>query len=150
MLIVSLKRKQVDAIATLALIAVGVAIFAALLTLYPLGGIRQNIYLGPIIFLAVGVAFHWTAGYLSSLTRRGWLATGLAVMAAGAITLAGVGAMWQNNPYNTDQNLKSVLAVLDERVQEEDMVFVVYWAAPAMEFYRGKEAGSDNYYYGTY
>ena len=38
---------------------------AAVLAIYPLGGIRQVIYLGPIVFLAVGLAFHWTAGRLS-------------------------------------------------------------------------------------
>ncbi len=149
MLMASLKRRRFDAIATLALLAVGIALFAALLTIYPLGRIRQNLYLGPVIFLAVGVAFHWTAGYLSSLTRRAWLAPALAVAAAGAIALAGVGAMRQDSPYETRQNIKSIFTVLEERVREEDMVFAVPWAVPSIQFYLGEEGSPDNYYYGT-
>ncbi len=149
MLLASLKRRRFDAIATLALLAVGIALFAALLTLYPLGRIRQNIYLGPVIFLAVGVAFHWTAGYLSSLTRREGLAPALAIVAAGSIALVGVGAMRQDSPYETRKNIKSILAVLEERVREEDMVFAVRYAAPAIKFYQGEEESPGNYYYGT-
>ena len=114
-----------------------------------MGDIHQNIYLGPIIFLAAGVAFHWTVGYLSSLMRRGWLASALAVMAAGAITLAGVGAIWQDSPYKTPENIKSVLAALEERAGEEDMVYAVWGAVPPIQFYRGEEGRPDNYYYGT-
>ena len=149
MLTASLKRRRLDALVTLALLAVGIAIFAALLTLYPLGGIRQNLYLGPIVFLAVGVAFHWTAGCLASLTRRGWLAPALAVAVAGAIALAGVSAMRQDSPYQTPENIKSVLAVLQERVREEDMVYAGWGAVPAMQFYQGKEGRPANYHYGT-
>ena len=149
MLIVSLKRKRFDAIATLALLAIGIAIFAALLTLYPLGDIRQNIYLGPIIFLTAGVVIHWTADSLATLTRRAWLAPALAIMAAGAITLAGVVAMQQDSPYKTRQNLKSVFAILEEQVREEDLVYVANGAFPSIQFYHGEE-GPDNYWYETY
>ena len=138
-----------SAIAVLFTLCIAVSVGAALLGIYPLGGIRQVSYLGPVIFLAVGVAMHWIAGSLATLTHRAWLAPALAVVVAGAITLTGVGAMRQDNPYKTRQNIKSVLAVLEERVREEDVVYAVRWATPSIQFYHGEEGGPDNYYYGT-
>ena len=149
MLTASLRRRRFDAIATLALLAIGIAIFAATLELYPFGGIRQNLYLGPVILLAAGVAIHWTANSLAALTRRAWLARALLAGIACAITLAGVGAMRQNSPYGTLENIKSVLAVLKERVREEDMVYAGWGAVPAIRFYQGKEEEPANYHYGT-
>ncbi len=52
----------------------------------PLGA-RQVIYLGPVIFLAAGIAIHWIADSLAALTHRMWLAPALAVVAASAIAL---------------------------------------------------------------
>ncbi len=146
MLLASLKRRRFDAIAILALLAVGIALFAALLTLYPLGGIRQNLYLGPVIFLAAGVSIHWMADSLASLTRRGWLAPALAVAAAGAIALAGVGDMRQDSPYEKDHNAKDVLVFLEENVEEGDMVYANMYAAPSMKFYQDVKPSS--YHYG--
>ncbi len=145
MLIASLKRRRFDTIATLALLALGIALLAALLTIYPLGGIRQVIYLGPIIFLAAGVSIHWMADSLAALTRREWLAPTLAVAAAGAIALAGVADMRQDSPYEKDHNTEAILAFLEENVEEGDMVYATMYAAPSMKFYQDEKPG--NYYY---
>ena len=141
---------QDRAIAVLFSFCIAVSVGAAVLGIYPLGGIRQVIYLGPVVFLAAGVAFHWTADWLASLTGRGWLASALAVAVVGGIVLAGVGDIRQDSPYKTNVNVKSVLAVLEERVREEDMVYAVYGAYPAIKFYQGKEESPANYYYGSY
>ena len=146
MLLASLKRRRFDAIAILILLAVGIAASAAMLTLYPLGGIRQNIYLGPVIFLAAGVSIYWMIDSLSALTRRAWLAPALAIMVAGAIALAGVGAMWQENPYARDQNARDVLAFLKEHVEEGDLVYATSYAVPSMEFYQDEKPSG--YHYG--
>ena len=137
------------AIAVLFSFCIAVSAGAAVLGIYPLGGIRQVIYLGPIVFLAIGLAFHWTAGRLSSLTRRGWTRHVLLVAMAGATVLAGVSAMRQDSPYQTRENIESVLAVLKERVREEDMVYAGWGAVPAMQFYQGNEERPANYHYGT-
>ncbi len=110
------------AIAVLFPLCIAVSVGAALLGIYPLGGIRQVIYLGPVIFLAAGVSIHWIADSLAAPTHRVWLAPALAVAVAGATALAGVGAMRQDSPYETHENIKSILAALEERVREEDMV----------------------------
>ncbi len=139
-----------SAIAVLFSLCIAASVAAALLSIYPLEDIRQAIYLGPIIFLATAVAFHWIAGSLAALTRRGWLAPALTISAVGALALAGVSAMRQDSPYTTDEDIKSVLAVLQERVREEDIVYVDPAVIPAMRFYQGKEESPANYYYGTH
>ena len=142
----SLRRRRCDAVATLALLAVGVALCAALLTFYPLGAIRQNLYLGPVIFLAAGVAIHWVAESVAGLTRRGWLALALTVAVAGVITLAGVDNLRQANPYEKPYNAKAVIAYLEENEAAGDVVFATYYAATAIEFYQAEKPG--NYLYG--
>ena len=145
LLMASLKKRRSDAIATLALLAVGIAIFAAILTIYPFGGSRQNIYLGPVIFLATGVSIHWMAGSLAALTRRARVAPALAAAAAGAIALAGVGDIGQDSPYGRDHT-KAVLAFLEENVEEGDMVYATNYAATSLKFYQDEKPNS--YHYG--
>ena len=65
------EKFQDGAIVVLLLFCIAVSAGAGVLGIYPLGSFRSGIYLGPIVFLAVGVAFHWTAGCLAALTRRG-------------------------------------------------------------------------------
>ena len=144
-----LRKFQGSAIAVVFSLCIAISVAAAVLGIYPLGSFHSGIYLGPIVFLAVGVAFQRTAGCLASLTRRGWLAPALAVAVAGAIAFAGVSAMRQESPYQTPENIKSVLAILQEQVREEDMVYAGWGAVPAMQFYQGKEERPANYYYGT-
>ncbi len=134
-------------IAVLFSFAIAVSIGAAVRRIYPLGGIRQCIYLGPIIFLVVGMAFHWIAGCLSSLMQRSWTKSALLIAMAGATALAGVSAMRQDSPYKTLENIKSVLALLKEQVREEDMVYAGGSAVPAMRFYQGNEERPANYHY---
>ncbi len=134
-----------NAIIVLFLFCIAIAIGAAMLVVYPLGGIRQNIYLGPILFLTTGLVFDSMAENLSSLTRRVWLSPALFIMFAGAIVFIGVDAMRQNNPYQVSQGIKDVLAILEEQAQAEDMVYISGQAVPAMMFYEEEKPG--NYHY---
>ena len=145
MLTASLKRRRSDAIATLVLLAVGIAIFAGILTIYPFRGFRQSLYLGPVIFLAAGVAICSMADSLAARMRRAWLAPALAAAAAGAIALAGVGDMRQYRPYEKNHNTKAVLAFLEEHVEEGDMVFATSYAATSLKFYQDEDR---TYHYG--
>ena len=142
-------KLQASAIVVLFSFCIAISAGAAVLGIYPLGDIHQGIYLGPIVFLAVGLAFHWTAGRLSSLTRRGWTRPVLLVAMAGATVLAGVGAMRQDSPYQTRENIKSVLAVLKERIRKEDMVYSGWAGVPTIRFYLMEEEKPANYYFGT-
>ncbi len=133
------------AIAVIFLLCIAVSAGAALLGIYPLGDIRQVIYLGPIIFLAAGVAVHATAANLAGLLRRTWLIPALAIAAAGAIALAGVSDIRLDSPYQTRENTKAVISFLEERIAEDDFVFVTNTAIPVMRFYL--DAKPYNYFY---
>ena len=138
-----------NAIAVLGALCLAISVGAALLGRYPLGDIRQVIYLGPLVFLAVGVAFQGTAGWLAGLTRRGWLAPALVAAVAVAIALAGVGAITQDRPYQTMENSESVFTALKENVRDDDLVYAVWGVVPALRFYQGDAEKPANYYYGT-
>ena len=151
LLVASLLRKppvkpQDATIVALFWLCIAISVGAAVLGTYPLGGTRQVIYLGPVIFLAIGVAFHWAADYLSSLTGRTWATPALLVMTGGT-ALAGTSAMLRDDPYQTDRNVTSVLAVLKERVREEDMVFLGAGAGFTIRFHLGEEGRPGNWYY---
>ena len=139
-----MRRRRLDALGLLALFAVGVAFCAALASAYPLGGIRQCLYLGPVIFLAAGGAFH-SLVEVAAAARRAWVGAALAGGAAGMIALVGAAAIRQDDLHYTANNIKQVLAALDEREQEGDGVYVYRWAIPSVEFYKGEKP--DNYFY---
>ena len=144
-----LKRRRCDAIALLCLIAIGAALCAAIMNLYPFGGSRHSHYLGPIVFLAAGGAFHALADDAAAIARRAWLAPVLAAAAAVAITIAGIAAIRQDNPYTAysqkDASMKQALAMLEERGREGDAVYVSRWEVPAVEFYKREKPA--NYFY---
>ena len=141
-----LQAKILDrAIAVIFLLCIAVSAGAALLGIYPLGDIRQVIYFGPIIFLAAGVAVHATAANLAGLLRWTWLIPALTIAAAGAIALAGVSDIRLDSPYQTRENTKAVISFLEERIAEDDFVFVTSYAAPVMKFYQGEKPR--NYFY---
>ena len=144
----ALRRSRFDAIAILALFAVWTALCAALAGLYPFGGSRHSLYLGPIVFLAAGAALHWVAVEAAALARRAWVGTALAAAAVCAIAVAGTAAVWQADTYYAkDGSMARVLAALDEREREGDAVFASRYEAPAVAFYKGGRP--DNYFYGT-
>ena len=147
----ALRRRRLDAVALTALFAIGAAVCAATAGLYPLGGIRQCLYLGPIIFLSAGGAFDSVAGAAAAIAGRAWVARALAAAAVGAIALAGAAAIRQDAPYTTysqrhDAGMKQILAALQEFEREGDAVYVYHYEVPAMKFYKMEKPA--NYFYG--
>ena len=145
-LIVSIRKARLDAVTTLFLLSFAIAICAALLRLYPYGDTRQCMYLGPIIFLGFGHALHSIALDTSSITRRAWMAHGGMVVAAGIIVLSGTSAIRDGSPYAEYENMNRILAVLEERMQPGDAVYVSGTASSVMRFYNFQRPS--NYYYG--
>ena len=121
---------------------------AAVLGLYPFGGSRHSLHLGPAVFLATGLAVHAMADNLSVLVRRPRLQLALLFGAAGVLVLAGTDAMRHNNPYRTKENAKAVLDILEARVQAQDLVYVSGSEVPTVQFYL--PATPDNYHYGEH
>ena len=145
------RRRRFDPIALLALFAIGIGVCAALTGVYPLGDIRQCLYLGPAVFLAAGVAFHSVARDAAALARRKRLAAALAVAAAGAIALMGAAEIREGRDdlyiYYSDTSMKQILATLEEKAQEGDAVYVSAWEVPIIKFYQGEKPA--NYFYGS-
>ena len=136
------------AIMVLFLLAVAIAIGAAVAQVYPLGGTRHNIYLGPVIFLAAGIAYHSVANSLGALIRRAWRTPALVFVSvsAGVIALAVVVDLWQNRPYRAPDTIDSIFTVLDESAPDGDAVYVHELSVPWLKFYQRDKP--DNYHYG--
>ena len=132
-------KLQDSAIAVIFSLCIAVSVGAAVLELYPLGGIRQSIYLGPIVFLAVGLAFHSGADALASTTRQAWLGHLLIGLSASAIVLAGVDAIRRADLYRPDKG-GEILATLQESAQE-DVVYVSRKMGPVMRFHKKGQIG---------
>lgn len=170
LLLASLQRRGCNALALLGLFAVAIAVGAAMLGQYPLGGRRQLIYLGPAIFLAAGLALgslepnlaglarrwrQWSPGWRRrSYPRSAWIGLGyralgnrilLPGLAAGVIAVAGAADMRADSPYWTWENYHAVRAALAERAPAGDVVYVTSQATPAARFYQDDRAG--DYYY---
>ena len=169
LLLASLQRRRCNALALLGLFAVAIAVGAAMLGQYPLGGRRQLIYLGPAIFLAAGLALgslgpnlaglaqwlRWRPGRRRrSYLRSAWIGVGyralgsrflLPGLAAGVIAVAGAADMRADSPYWTWENYHDVRAALAERAPAGEVVYVTSQAIPAARFYQDDRAG--DYYY---
>ena len=139
------RGRRWDAVALLALAGVGVSVCGAVMNLYPLGGTRHNLYMGPLIFLAASSAVHWVAVDVAALARRAWVGPGLALAAAVGIAVVCAVAIRQGDLYDTDTSVERILAILDERVVEGDAVYVSRWITPPVAFYRNPKPA--NYYY---
>ena len=148
LLLSSLMRRRLEAVALVALLAVGIAICAALTGAYPLGGIRHNLYLGPAVFLAAGSAFHSVADDVGALLRRRWVSPALGAAAAVAIAVVCANAVrqYQGYLYYSDPGVKRALVALEELAQEGDVVYVSRWEVTAAEFYMREKPS--NYIYG--
>ena len=141
----ALRRRRLDPVALLALFGVGVSLCAAIMNMYPLGGTRHNLYLGPIVFLAAGSALHWAAADLGALLRRAWVAPVAAGTAAAAIAVAGAVAIGRDDLYDTDTSVERILAIVEESERDGDGVYVSRWITPPVAFYRNPKPA--NYYY---
>ena len=132
-------------ITTLLALSVIIAAAAAVLRVYPLGDIRQCIYLGPIIFLGSGFALHLVADRLLSVARRAWLARAGSIAAPTIIIVMGIGALKMHDPYVYFEGNNAALAVLEDQERHDDIVYVSDWEEPFVKFFH---FGKNNYHYG--
>lgn len=142
--------RRFNGLALLCVCALGAALAAALTGAYPLGGIRQCLYLGPLIFLAVGWAFHAVVDDMAMAAGgwRRWVAPGLTAAVVGGIALVGASDIRGRDVYNASENcIKQIFAALDGRAQEGDAVYVSQWEVPLVSFYKREKP--ENYFYGA-
>ena len=144
--------KEERVIFILFLLALTMASAAAVARLYPLGAIRQTIYLGPIAFIAAGCAISVLGRNLSAFTRPAGLAPVMLIAAVGAASYV----QWRDNPYQSagpvpleKQNTLPAIATLWKQTNTGDQFFVATERAPVVKFYlRELQSLVDNNYYG--
>ena len=141
----SQKQLQLHPIAILCCFAITMPLCAAILDIYPYGGTRQNIYLGPIIALTTALMFCSIPPLIYLVTHQAWLKNTLIIAIATAIISTGAVAISEYYPNREVENIKAVLSALDDHVLEDDTVYVSSGATQAMRFYLQEKPG--NYHY---
>ena len=133
-------RRPLGPIPLLFGVALGAALAAAALRLYPLGGVRQTLYLAPIAFIALGHAMHDVVAGLPQLPRRA-----VRAVVAGLIVVVGVGAV-AAHPWRARGAASSVLAELDRHVGAA-AAYVPYRSGAIARFYL---EGRENLHFGRH
>ena len=141
--VISIRKRRLDTLAVLFMLSIAVAVCAAVLGLYPFGGVRSCMYIAPIVFLAFGHALSTIGKDVSGLARRAWTAHAGMGLAACVIAFAGVSAIDDDNMRPHFEPVSRPLAILEERMQEGDAVYSPLFYA--MEFYHQQKPS--NYYY---
>lgn len=129
-------------IVSIAIVAILIVIFAAIAHVYPFGGIRQILFLSPVVALLFATSFLSLSQWFQVDARRVWFAICVVfVVIAGAVDIQ------KNKPYAEIQDIKSVIEEMEGRVTPDDAVYVYGPARIALDFYRVK---GDNFLYGKY
>lgn len=127
-------RFRIHPIVLLFTFALAAAGAAAALSAYPLGGSRQSLYLGPVVFAAFAYALHAVAVRFPARARIAW-----SVLLAVVITVAGAVDLAERHPYDASRGIERVFAALDA-APEEDAVFVTERLGSVARFYQGERA----------
>ena len=121
-------RRRLGPIPLLFGVALGAAIAAAALRLYPLGGVRQTMYLAPIAWVALGHAMHAAVAGMATLPRRA-----VSAVAAGAIVIVGVSAV-AGHPWRARGDANAMLAAMERHVGGA-VVYVPFRSASVAQFH---------------
>jgi hypothetical protein len=124
------RRRKIDPIAILTFVSLSITMVAALMGVYPYGGIRQCLFLAPVLALFAGVAFANLLERLGPSHRQ--IA---AVTATALILLSGAWGMHRSSPYQEVEDVRKVLKVLSQSSTLSDRVYVHPGAAPGVTFY---------------
>jgi hypothetical protein len=111
-----------------------VTLAAALAGAYPFGGIRQDMFLTPMIYVCAAIGLAAMAGWLRA--RSGALAGRLLV----AVALAALS--WSGAPHTRGllaspgaEPMRPIAAALAERLEAGDRIYVYWGAIPAFRYY---------------
>ena len=132
---------RLSPIVVLFALSLAIAAAAGALSVYPLGGVRQNMYLGPVVFAAFGCALHAASVRFPPRARIAWAATlALGIAVAGAFEIA------ERNPYGDPRGFHRIIAALEEAAPN-DAVYAAGRVTPITQFYQDERA--DAYAYGN-
>jgi uncharacterized membrane protein len=122
---------------------VSITMCASVARVYPYGGIRQCLFLAPVLALFAGVAF---ADPLRRL--RGSLRTGAAIALLVVIGVSLYRGMLSEWPYKEYEDTQSILKELTRSLAPNDQVWVNHDAVDALKFYQRLE--DRRFIYGIY
>jgi 4-amino-4-deoxy-L-arabinose transferase-like glycosyltransferase len=128
--IVQVVNRKCQTITLLVFTTMSITICAALVRVYPYGGIRQCLFLAPVLTLFAGVAF---ADLLQRLRRS--LQPLAAVGLIAFILFSCYRGMLGQWPYSEYEDTVSILKELAKASGPNDQVWVNHDAVPAVEFY---------------
>jgi len=125
---------------TFAICSVSMVAAWSLARLYPFGPVRQDLFLAPVVAMTFGAG--WSM--LNVLLPKKHRSTATAIYLV-AVLGAGAFGVVRADPYLEVEDIKSVIAGLDDR-SPGDPVYVYYGARPALRFYR---VDSPDFVYGS-
>jgi hypothetical protein len=130
-----IRARQIDSVSLLLLTTLTIFICASLLRVYPYGGIRQCLFLAPVLALFAGVVF---AEVLKPL--RGYLRPAVTVALIALILVSGYRSLLNEWPYAEYEDTRSILKELARSSTANDQIWVNHDAAEAFKFYlRGND-----------
>lgn len=124
------RARKYEPLALLVFTSVLITMCASVVGIYPYGGIRQCLFLAPVMTLFAGVVFADTLKQF----RGSWRSFGsLALMSL--ILFTGYRSLRRPSPYAEVENISRVLTALHHSIAQGDRVYVYYGAKPALDFY---------------
>jgi uncharacterized membrane protein len=137
------RTRKVDTIALLLFTSVSITMCASIVKLYPYGGIRQCLFLSPVVILFAGVV-------LADLVRRvkGSQQPIVAVAFMVLIFFSGDRGMLRLWPYGEYEDTQSILRELAKESAPNDEVWVNHDAVEAVDFYL--QAKDPRFVYGNF
>jgi hypothetical protein len=115
---------------TLAAASFAIVATCASLRAYPYGGVRQCLFLAPLVALLLGLSLSDFIGLLP-ITARKLTIVGIVC----AVLLSGASQIGYVNPYREVEDIQSVLKGLDSSIQPHDRVYIYYASMQAMKYY---------------
>jgi len=122
--------RKYDTITLLIFASISISICASVARVYPYGGVRQCLFLAPVVALFAGVAFADLLERIKGPLRPAATA-GVMVL----IVLSLFRGMLQQWPYTEVEDTRSVLKELAKSMAPSDQVWVNHDAVAAFEFY---------------
>lgn len=104
-----------------------VVMITAILQIYPYGGIRQLVFLLPMIYILIGYSFKW----ITETIRYKWVPVLLGVVILYSGLLVTVGEITDTG----DEYLPPLIAALYEEFKEGDRIYVYESSIPALSYY---------------
>jgi len=136
-------RWKLDSVTLLVFTSTLIAMGAAVARLYPYGGVRQSLFLAPVLILLAGASFadlvRWLKGFPQMI---------VVIVVIAVIVSSGYSGIRKNWPYGEYEDTRSILQELSRSSRPGDQVWVNHDAVAAFEFYLPEK--DPRFTYGTF